>query len=127
VRVSFRCSEAGFEEEDYALVCGFRGVDATGKERHLIISRAVESVEEGDDWGIYLEYDDQRNGNYGLVSACRLGRDFLELDLKLNGEPGRIEVDLASLAVDLGRIRSGLRRIFREKTDSLILDESESS
>ncbi len=42
-----------------------------GEGHYLTFQRKAEDSD--DDWGIHVEYDDQSNGDYGCLAACRLG------------------------------------------------------
>jgi len=74
MRVGFTADEGGFDADEYALVVG-----VAGEGHYLTLQRDAE--ESGEDWGIHLEYDDQSNGDYGCVAACRLGPELLSVDL----------------------------------------------
>ena len=59
MRIAFRATEAGFEADDEAMVCGVAG----GPDMYLTFQRAIEGSANDD--GIYLEHGDQINGQYG--------------------------------------------------------------
>ena len=44
MRIAFRAFEAGFEADEYALVCGLAGVDADGAEHYLNFQRSPEGA-----------------------------------------------------------------------------------
>lgn len=117
MRVLFTADEGGFDADEYALVCGVAGED-----HYLTFQRDAEgSVEE--DWGIHLEYDDQSNGDYGCVAACRFGPELLFVDLA-EQIAGLASVTGFDVALRLGpeqvaAVRFGLRRVFRGHLDML--------
>jgi hypothetical protein len=119
MRIAFRATEAGFEADEYALVCGLAGVDADGAEHYLNFQRLPEGAAANEDWGVHIEYDDPINGEYGRVCKCRLSRDELSVDLsqQLGSLVGTDGFDIV-LAIDdtsFEQIRTGLPRIFREE------------
>jgi hypothetical protein len=120
MRVRFRSTDAGFDADEYSIICGVGGRDATGVEHALSFDRLSEEAAEinpTDDWGVHTEFDDQSNGGYGCVGQCRLSRTSLEVDLskqlgRLAGVDG-FDVEL-SIGNDLyEQVRIGLPRIFR--------------
>lgn len=117
MRVAFTADEGGFDADEYALVCG-----VAGGGHYLTFQRdAEESGEE--DWGIHLEYDDQSNGDYGCVAACRVGASSLAVDLarQLGGLVGvtGFDVVLRLSPEQEAAVRAGLRRVFRGRLDML--------
>ena len=116
MRVAFTAEEGRFDADEYALVVG-----VAGEGQYLTLQRDAE--ESGEDWGIHLEYDDQSNGDYGCVAACRLGPGLLSLDLarQLGRLAGVTGFDVAlRLAPDaMLAVRAGLRRVFRGHLDLL--------
>src|SRR5579883_2038527 len=74
MRLKFVATQAGFEADEYALVWG-----VAGEQEYLTFQRDSEGARE--DWGVYLEYADQSNGEYGCVAGCRLSRNSLSVDL----------------------------------------------
>jgi len=79
MRIAFEATEAGFDPDQYVLVCGVSGDDSAGTPHYLTFSRDAEQNFE--DWGVHVEYDDQSNGDYGCVSGCRLSREALHVVL----------------------------------------------
>ncbi len=115
MRIWFQAAEAEFEADEYALVCGVTG--AEGAEHYLTFSRTNEDQSPEEDQGVYLEFDDQINGEYGCVQSCRLSRDRLSVDLsrQLGTLVGVEDFDVA-LAIDdasFKKLQDGLPRIFR--------------
>lgn len=127
MRVRFRAIDGGFDADEYALICGVRGRGSDGAEHSLILSRSSEPAaaeDPGDDWGVYMEFDDQINGGYDRVSQCRLSRTTLSVDL--SGQLGRlIGVEGFDVGLSLGdelyeQLHAGLSRIFRDLPGMLI-------
>jgi len=119
MRIAFRATEAVFEAEDEALVCGVAG----GPDMYLTFQRAVEGSANDD--GIYLEHRDQINGQYGCVSNCRISRAQLTVDLTrqlgaLSGVKG-FDVALAIDEASYKKLCAGLQRVFHDHTDALIV------
>jgi hypothetical protein len=116
MRVAFTADEGGFDGDEYTLVCGLAGGG-----HYLTFQR--DSEESDEDWGIHLEYDDQSNGDYGCVAACRFGPESLSIDLaqELGGLTGVSGFDLAlRLSPEKWQaVQSGLRRVFRGCLDLL--------
>jgi hypothetical protein len=116
MRVAFTADEGGFEADEYALVCG-----VAGEGNYLTFQRDAE--ESDDDWGIHLEHNDQSNGDYGCVAACRVGAASLCVDLarQLGGLSGVTGFDVALRLgpEQVAELRVGLRRVFRGHFDLL--------
>ncbi len=117
MRVSFTADEGGFDADEYALVCG-----VAGEGHYLTLQRDAEGAGD-EDWGVHIEYDDQSNGGYGCVAACRVGPTVLSVDL--SGQLGRLagvtgfDVALRLGPDQLADVRAGLRRVFRNRLDAL--------
>jgi hypothetical protein len=63
------------------LVCGLSGTDPEGDEHYLNLQRDSEAGDPNEDWGVYVEFDDQINGGYNRVKGCRLTRALLVVEL----------------------------------------------
>jgi hypothetical protein len=117
MRVAFSADEGGFTADEYSLACG-----VAGGGHYLTFQRDAD--ESNEDWGIHLEFDDQSNGEYECVAACRIGSEMLSVDL--SGPMGRLigvtgfDVTLRLDPDRLSEVREGLRRIFRDQTHLLI-------
>ena len=130
MRVKFRATDAGFDADEYSIICGVNGQDAAGVEHALSFDRLSEEAaaqDPGDDWGVHTEFDDQSNGEYGCVGQCRLSRTALGLDLQ--SQLGRL-ANVEGFDVELGisdelfeEIRTGLSRIFRNMPGVLVFDD----
>jgi hypothetical protein len=125
VRITFRAADGGFVADENALSCGLGGADVSGVEHYLTLQRSSEEKDPSEDWGVYVEFDDQINSGYGRVLQCRLSRKQLSLDL--SGDLAR-RVSVQGLDVTLAlddalyrQIESGLPRIFRGMPHSLAI------
>ena len=117
MRVAFAAVEGGFDADEYALVVG-----VAGEGHYLVLQRDAEGA--GEDWGIHLEYDDQSNGEYECVGACRIGSGILSVDLigplgQLAGVTG-FDVMLRLDTAHLQAVQEGLGRVFRGQAHLLI-------
>lgn len=117
MRLAFTADEGGFDADKHALVCG-----VAGESHYLTFQRDAEGASE--DWGIPLEYDDQINGDYGCVAACRISPVSLSVDLasplgKRIGDVTGFDVTLRLPPDQLEAVRAGLRRVFRGHLDLL--------
>ncbi len=116
MRVAFTADEGGFDADEYSLVCG-----VAGDGHYLTFQRDAE--ESDDDWGIHLEHDDQSDGDYGCVAACRVGAASLSVDLarQLGGLAGVTGFDVALRLgpEQVADVWVGLRRVFRGHLDML--------
>jgi hypothetical protein len=109
MRVSFTADQGGSDVQGSVLACG-----AAGEGHYLTFQ--LDADESGEDSGIYLEYDDQLNGGYGCLAACRVSRGLLSVDLtRPLGQltVSGFDVMLRLRAEDAATVRAGLRRIFR--------------
>jgi len=130
MRVSFRATDAGFDADEYSIVCGVDGHDAVGIEHVLSFDRLSEEaalVDPADDGGVHTQFDDQSNGGYGCVAKCKLSRRLLTVDLakrlgELVGVDG-FDVELAITDELFADVRSGLARIFRAMPGVLVISE----
>lgn len=119
MRLSFVATEASFEADEYALICG-----VAGEEQYLTFQRAPEGS--ADDWGVHLEYGGQANGEYGCVAGCRLARRSIAVDLgrqlgRLSGVTGfdvALDIDPDSFEA----LRSGIQQVFREHAGILRIE-----
>jgi hypothetical protein len=130
MRVRFRATDAGFDDDEFSIVCGVDGPDAAGVNHELSFDRLSESAaieHPTEDWGVHTQFDDQSNGDYGCVGQCRLSRGMLSVDL-VKQLGGLTDVDGfdAELAIsdDLyEQVRAGLVRVFRSMPGMLTIAE----
>ncbi len=120
VRIEFTADTATFDEIDEVIISGLAVGD--GVETYLMFQRSV--ADGPDDWGVYLEYGDQANSEYEAISACRLSRERVEVDL--SGRLGNLEgvegFDV-TLQVDDSTFQSfadGLTKVFRGNSILLV-------
>ncbi len=111
MHVTFTADEVEIDEMDGVLTTGVRAGD-----KYLMFSRGLD--DEGmDDWGVYLEYRDQINGEYDCIKACILGRDHLDVELSKPIDPHkkieRFHIELALSDKQRESLAAGLRRVFR--------------
>lgn len=117
MRVSFIATESAFISESDALICG-----VTDGTHYLTFQRAIsDSV---DDWGVHLEYNDQRNSCYNCISQCRWTSKQLSVDLllPLGGLRGTSGFDVIfNLNSDQSAlVKTGLSQIFRGHDELLL-------
>ena len=119
MRIEFIADTATFDEIADALVAGL--AVGSGVEVHLMFQRSV--ADGPDDWGVYLEYKDQGNSGYNLISACRIARQRVEVDL--SGPLGSLEgVEGFDVSLDVSdstfeTFADGLTKIFRGEASAL--------
>ena len=120
MRINFTADTATFDKINEAFVVGLAVGDGT--ETYLLFQRSV--ADDSDDGGIHLEHNDQANSKYNVISACRLTRDRVEVDL--SGSLGNL-VDVegfdVSLQVDDSTFRGfadGMTKVFKGKASALL-------
>lgn len=135
MRINFRATAGTFEDEDEVLVLGVatdEDWDQDEENGHALqFQRPSEvSTKPLQDWeedGIYLEYNDQIYAEYGIVGRCRMSRERLSVDLsgRFDGmeEVEGFDVDLAVDDETYEQLRAGLPRIFHGLTERLTLAE----
>jgi hypothetical protein len=120
MRISFTADTATFDEIDEAFVAGL--AVGEGTETYLLFQRSV--ADGPDDWGVHLEHNDQVNSGYDLISACRVTRDRVEVDLSAPlGSLEGVEGFDVSLQVDdstFQRFSDGLTKVFRGEASALL-------
>jgi hypothetical protein len=124
MRIAFRAHQAAVAEENGAVSCGFSGNDSTGREHYLTL-QASSVDHDTDDWGIYLELDDQINSGYNRVEKCRLRREQLSVDVrqplgKLTDVDG-FDIILALEQESYDDIQRGLLQVFRRAPAALTI------
>jgi len=118
MRTTLRATDGGFLADEDAIGFSFAAIDDSGAEHYLNLQRQPEGRPSEEDWGIYLEFDDQAYGGYGCVGACRMRRELLSVDLcKALGQHGAVEgfdVSLTGIGDQAyDEMREGLPRAFR--------------
>lgn len=128
MRIQIRATEGDFVEDDFSLVCGLCAIDAEGNQHGLYFERLTEvaAVETPDeDWGIYVEFDEQINGAYNRVANCRICRTRLQVDL--NGQLGHLagvdgfDVELPIDDSTYEQLTSLLKRVFRGTSELVMM------
>jgi hypothetical protein len=83
------------------------------------------SSDSPDDWGVYLEYNDQFNSGYDVVSRCCLSRFRVDIDLsKPLGNcqditEFELELDIKDSAYEC--LVQYMRQVFRGKAEKLLV------
>ncbi|MDG3008240.1 Imm10 family immunity protein [Paludisphaera mucosa] len=131
MRIAFRAVQGSFEDDGETLVAGVAtGDDCFDDEgSYITFQRGADSARSLEDWeedGLYFEYKDQLYGGYGLVDACRLGRDRLAIDLatpmsELENVVG-FDVELAINDESYESLRDGLLRIIEGTRARLMVE-----
>jgi hypothetical protein len=117
MRASFVGVEVGVVLDYGVHLCGVRGPD----EQHVLFQLGEADTSPAD---IHFEFNDQGNGGYGLVGACRLSRHSLSIELS---KPFRampsvtgIDIDLEVDDVSYQSLRAGLATIFAPCPERLV-------
>jgi hypothetical protein len=133
MRIAFRASQASFEDDGELLVAGVAtgGDPDDDEESHYLNLQRDAEGHRGrlQDWekdGLYIEFDDQGQGDYGVVRECRLGRSMLSVDLSEPiGGIDEVEGFDVELAIDdecYERLRASLPRIVEGTSAELSLE-----
>jgi hypothetical protein len=117
MRISFTADIATYDEFEGVLVAGLAVDD--GSRSYLNFQRS--SPDNSDDWGVYLEYNDQSNSGYNVISACRLSRFKVEVNLckplsNLQNVTG-FDVELEIKDATYECFVQGIMKIFRGETE----------
>jgi hypothetical protein len=106
MRIAFEASEAGFEADEFALICG-----VSNDSQYLTFQRDPEDSDT--DWGVHLEYGGQADGGYACIRECRVSRNELAVDLSsVLGGVAVVEGFDVTLRIDdesFGALSAGLR------------------
>jgi hypothetical protein len=82
--ISFSVDEASTEQNPDYILAGVssREQSAAAREpyRYVLFARSL-PIGSDEDWGIYVEFDDQSNAGYDCISRCQLTRDRLVVKL----------------------------------------------
>ncbi len=116
MHISFTAIEASFESDEYALILGVEGT-----EQSLVFQR--DSEQNFEDFGLYLEFGGQHNGDYGCVTSCFLSRKSLRVNLSrqlgMLDDISGFDIKLEINDISYKQLLEGLPRIFRGMTNSL--------
>ena len=112
MNIEFEAQEAGIDIDEYSITAG-----VSNKDNALLLSRETEEQYKKEDWGPYLEFNDQINGEYGCIEKCTLNNTFLELSLSkqldnLQGVTG-FKVTLNLNPESFNELVESLNKIFR--------------
>lgn len=112
MNIEFEAQEAGIDVDEYSITVG-----VSNNDNALLFSRESEEQSKKEDWGPYLEYNDQINGEYGCIEKCTISNATLELSLSnqlgtLQGVTG-FKVTLNLNPVSFNELVKGLKLIFR--------------
>ena len=127
MRVEFQATEGGFLADEDAIGFTLGGGDEAGNKHYLNLQRSPESSDPEDDWGIYLEFDDQANSGYGCLAMCRLCRQRLSIEFsKPLGRwlPRLVGIEVGLLGISDGtyeELRRELPRAFRDFEAQLVI------
>jgi hypothetical protein len=109
MRIKFQADTANTDTIDGAIIIGF-----SAGEKYLMIQR---STDPEDDCGIYLEFSDQMNSGYNLISECRISEKEISIDLKdpMNESIEGFDIELNNT----GSIKNNLQEAFRGQKEKL--------
>jgi hypothetical protein len=120
MRIEFTADTATFDELNEAFVAGLAVGD--GSDTYLLFQRSV--ADGPDDWGVHLEHNGQANSGYDLISACRITRGRVAVDLSDPlGDLEGVEGFDVSLQVDdstFQRFQDGLTKVFKGESSALL-------
>ena len=109
------CEEAG------AFIVGVADQEAT---EYFMFQRSLPG-EDNEDWGIYVELNDQVNSAYDTVSTCVLARERLRVELSKPLDQAGIfrvfEIELRIADPQRDMLADGLRQVFAQKEEILTI------
>lgn len=89
-----------------------------GVNGYLLFQRCDET--DAEDWGIYLELNDEVNSGYEIIKECKITRSTVMVELTTDFiNEKSIEVSLAVEDEAFNRFVTGIREIFRGNLDLL--------
>jgi hypothetical protein len=119
--LAFTATEAGADEDEYALVAGVACGD-----QYVTFQRVAEGC--NDDWGIHFGFSDQINGDYECIRQCTLSRNRLRVELTRpidwQNRISTVDVELDVPDEDFKQFVELLRRIFRGRESLLAIAEN---
>jgi hypothetical protein len=81
MNIEFTATEASTIEELETVISGVASrEDTSGNREYLTFQRGV-TLCDSEDWGVYLEYNDQLNSCYGCVAQCEVTKGSLNVNL----------------------------------------------
>ena len=112
MNIEFEANESGIDADEYSITVG-----VSNDENVLLFSTESEEYSKKENWGPYLEYNDQINGEYGCIKKCTINDSFLELEL--SKQLGTLK-DVTGFKVALNlnpksfeTLTNGLKQIFK--------------
>jgi hypothetical protein len=122
--LSFTATEAGVEEDEYALVAG---VGRDDPYQYVNFQRDAEPGD--DDWGIHFEFNDQINGAYECIRRCTVSRRRLQVELTRpidwQKKISSVDIKLNVPDSEFETFMKMLRRIFRERESLLLVKQDD--
>jgi hypothetical protein len=119
--LAFTATEAGADEDEYALVAGVARGD-----QYVTFQRDAEGS--NDDWGIHFGFNDQINGDYECIRQCTVSRNRLHVELTRpidwQKRISTVDVELDVRDEDFKEFVEILRRIFRGRESLLTITEN---
>jgi hypothetical protein len=120
---SFTATVVSTHEDGEFLVVGLGQASSDG---YLMFQRSLPIGSE-DDFGVYIEFDDEASSAYDAVTVCGLSRRRLVVEL---GEPigpaGTIngfDIELAADDRHFSALADGLRKVFSDTEDILQIED----
>jgi len=121
---SFRATLVSTHEDDEFLVVGLGQSSSDG---YLMFQRSLPIGSE-EDFGVYIEFDEEASSAYDTVTLCGLRRNRLVIEL---GEPigpaGTIngfDIELAADDHHFSALADGLRKVFADTEGVLLVDDA---
>jgi hypothetical protein len=123
MKITFKATEFGTDDDGYALVCGASNSASEEDEYHYFTLQRSSDPEDEDDWGIHFEIDDQINGGYNLLKSCEYNTKSVHLFLYKGTDwyPELREIEVILPNDDQGYeiFTKALSRIFHDRKEDL--------
>jgi hypothetical protein len=120
---SFKATVVSIHEDDEFIVVG---LGQSSSDSYLMFQRSL-PIGSDDDFGVYLEFDEESNSAYDAVTLCGLGRTRLVAELGDSigpgGAIGGFAVELAVSDEQHSRLVEALSRIFSDAEGVLQIDD----
>jgi hypothetical protein len=119
MKIEFTAIEASTIEDLDTVISGVAGKeDLSGNREYLTFQRGL-TLGDSEDWGVYLEYNDQLHSCYGCVALCRVDKGYINLELS---KPIKSLADVTGFLVKLeitenqyANLLKGLNHIFSDQ------------
>ena len=109
---SFIADEAATVIDSGVIITGVCNVSTR---QYLAFQREID-IEDDDDWGVYLELNDQGNSNYDIIEHCSLTSEnlviYLLKTIDTKNKFNKIEVTLKIQRAMLEKLTEGLKQVF---------------